>query len=95
MENTYELTVILKPETKKEAVDAFLAKIKKIIEEKKGKIKKQEKPEEKTLAYEIDKFNKGIYVFLTFTSQNQTGRQLQSLFKIEEDLLRFLLIKKS
>jgi len=93
MENEYELTLIFSPNTEAKAIESLVAKVEKIIKGAKGKITKKDKPETKDLAYEIKKFQKGIYMYMTFTSDNTSGLQLEKIFKIEENLIRFLLIK--
>lgn len=93
MVKAYELTIILKPNLKKEKINSILNKIKKIIKENKGKIEKEEEPQEKQFAYPIDKFEKGIYLFLNFKAQPKLGALLEKMFKLEENILRYLLIK--
>jgi len=95
MEKTvYELTLIFRPDEDKKYIDGLISKVEKVIEKSAGKVTKKDEPKLKEFAYQIEKFDKGLYIFIVFEANPDSSNQLAKLFKIEENLLRYLLINK-
>lgn len=90
----YELTLILRPNLSDEIRERLLEKIKKIVEDAKGKIESQDLWGKKTLAYPIKKENEGVYVYFILTFPEKEVLPLEKKIKIEEGILRHLLLKK-
>lgn len=90
----YELTLILKPNLSDEVREKLLEQIKKIVEGAKGKIESQDLWGKKTLAYSIKKEREGVYVYFILTLPEKEVLSLEEKIKIEEGILRHLLMKK-
>lgn len=90
----YELTLILKPNLPDETREKLLEQIKKIVEGAKGKIESQDLWGKKTLAYSIRKEKEGVYVYFILTLPENEVFPLEKKIKIEEGILRHLLLKK-
>jgi small subunit ribosomal protein S6 len=71
-----------------------LEKFKKLIEDGKGKIVKQDDLGKKELAYPINKKKMGIYFFWEVKISAIAIRQLDKKLKFEEGVMRHLIIRK-
>jgi small subunit ribosomal protein S6 len=87
----YELVIISRfnPKTKKGELD--LEKIKSVID-KSGKILQENNWGKKTLAYPIKKETSGYYYLLTFKINPGRASQLDNILKLNENIIRYLLI---
>ena len=72
----------------------LLETIKKTIESEKGKITGTEDWGKKELAYEIKKTPQGHYSLITFEGNPNTPQILSSKFKLMDELLRYLVVRK-
>lgn len=91
----YELVFVTKTDTdgenlKKEILD----QIEKSLEKEKGKMGTVEEMGKKELAYPIQKEKTGNYTIVSFTSSSDVPGALTGKLRLEEDLLRFMLITK-
>ncbi|MFN3551032.1 MAG: 30S ribosomal protein S6, partial [Endomicrobiia bacterium] len=64
MKNFYEIITIFAPNIEEEKLQGYIKKIKSIISSCDGNIINEENWGNKKLAYEIKKFNSGIYHFI-------------------------------
>ena len=91
---TYELTILLDGKVsaaKKKAVVESLSKIFKVL----GVV--ASKPQEwgvKDLAYKIGKSSTGVYLHYALELDTKSTKALTDKLKVEEDILRFLVIRK-
>jgi small subunit ribosomal protein S6 len=92
--NGYELTMILDPDLTSENQKKLLEKFKKLIEDSKGKISKQDDLGKKELAYPINKKKNGAYFFWEVQTSAESIRQLDKKLKIEDGIMRHLIIRK-
>jgi len=90
----YELTLVLDADLKSEDQKKLIAKIKKTIEENKGKIEKEEEWGKKELAYPINKKKNGFYLLLNLESSKEDLPKIDKKLKIEEGVLRYLILRK-
>lgn len=84
----YELVLLLNQE-------AELEQIKSLITTLKGKIEKEEKWGEKTLAYPIKKNHRALFFDLFIDIDEKQTSELRKKLNFSEKLLRFLLLAKS
>lgn len=89
---SYELTIIIDSETKKGDEEKLISKIKKVIEDGKGKIKKVDEWGKKKFAYSINKKEEGIYFVIFFESEPENVLDIEKKMKLEEKIIRHLLI---
>lgn len=90
----YETLFVLKPDLEKEAIEELVGKVKAVIEAA-GEIVKVDEWGKRKLAYEIDKkYQEGFYVLVDFKSDNSVLDALDHLYKINEQFIRSIVIKK-
>ena len=90
----YELTLILDADLSSENQKKTIANVKKIIEENKGKVGKEEEWGKKELAYPISKKKNGFYFLINLESSKQDLPKIDKKLKIEEGVLRYLILRK-
>lgn len=81
----YELTFLTKEETE-------LKNIKELIESFKGKVTKEEKWGEKTLAYSIKKNHTALFYNFQFELDKKNVAELKKKLNFNDKLLRYLLL---
>ncbi len=91
---SYECTFICSPELDSAKLEDVSAKVLKIIETAGGTIKNLQQLGKKKLAYNINKFREGNYVFIDFEAPGSTVLSLENFFRVNDDVIRFLTIKK-
>ena len=97
-EYVYELVYIVKPSLSDEETERVLGKVDKTIENFGGDIIDVEKWGKRQLAYPIKDYDRGYYVLEHIrTTNGDFVRNLESFFRINEDVIRFLVfrLKKS
>ena len=92
--NTYEGLILLKPILDMDNSDAALKNVEKTIEKLKGKVLNRDKMGRKRLAYEIAKFKDSFVTALVFQLPPENMNELSRLLKLNEDVLRFVMIRR-
>lgn len=87
--NSYALTLVLKPDLEEKARQELLDDVKKRL----GTVKKEEAWGMRDLAYPIKHQTKGFYVHFEFEAEPSTAPELDKFLKLEENLLRYLLVR--
>ena len=91
--NSYYLTLVLKSEMsdteRKTLLDSM---VKKLVGED-GKIDKEDLWGSKDLAYPIKKQTKGYVVHFEITADPKNAKTIDKTLKVEEDILRYLLVR--
>lgn len=82
----YELTVLVRSDDVKSLKD--------LLTKSGAKIKAKKDPEKRTLAYEINKVQEAFYVFFDLEVDPADVPGLDSKLKQEENVMRYLLVKK-
>ena len=90
----YELMVIIKPLLPEDIKSKVLARIEKLIEKAKGKISKTDAWGKRHLAYPIKRHEEGYYVVLDVEMPQENTKEFESELKIQNDVLRFMLIRE-
>ncbi|NLB73278.1 MAG: 30S ribosomal protein S6 [Firmicutes bacterium] len=90
----YETMFILKPDLEEEAVEAVTTRFQDLITDGGGTIAGVNKWGKRRLAYEIQGYGEGVYVILEFSAEADVARELERVFKITDEVIRYLLIKK-
>jgi len=84
---------VMKPEVDKETIDAFLDKIKDLIEKGSGVVLHHEDIGKRELATEINKCKEAYYFYLDFSADKAILDNIQGQVKINEGILTTLLVK--
>ena len=90
----YELMLILKSDLDADKVNSILEKAKSLLQEKNGTLVRQDLVGKKLLATHFDKNQQGIYALLVFNGNKETNVALIDHFKLNENVVRFLLKKQ-
>ncbi|TSC53899.1 MAG: 30S ribosomal protein S6 [Parcubacteria group bacterium LiPW_39] len=88
----YELTYILTPLLEKVDLGAAVEKVRGFINGLGGEAKKEEISEKKKLAYPIKKQLYGFYVVSKFQLEPEKIEELEKRLRLENDILRFLIL---
>lgn len=94
MKRKYELMVIFTPELEEEVLEKEVKKIKESITSKDGEISKVDNWGKRKLSYEIKKKKEGIYVIINFTLPSSEVLNFKNILKLNENILRFMIIKE-
>lgn len=90
----YELTYILTPLLEKVDLEAAAQKVRGFIDGLGGEAKKEEISEKKKLAYPIKKQLYGFYAVSKFQLEPEKIEQLEKRLRLENDILRFLIVSQ-
>lgn len=88
----YELTYIISGSFPEDKVSEIAEKVKKLLPE--GKIVEEKSWGKRELAYPILKNKFGFYTTLVFESRPDLINSLESKLKLEEGVIRYLIVKK-
>jgi len=91
--NNYESGVILNATLDDAQIDAIVAKIKELIAANGGELKHTDLWGRKRLAYMIQKHKVGYYAFFRFEAPSEFIQKLERMYKLEENILRFITLK--
>ena len=92
---SYETTVITKPNTTEDQVNAIRSKVEGIIQQHSGTVGNFEDWGTRRLSYEIQKENRGRYVYFAFTGNNETVAEIERNMRINENVMRYLSVNLS
>lgn len=90
----YEAMYILAPGMEEEAINAAVARFEDVVKNGGGEIAKTDLWGKRRLAYEVDGITEGYYVLMTFQSPAAAAQELERILKIQDNIVRHLVIKK-
>jgi len=90
----YEVMYILNADLDEEGTDAAVTRFEDVVKDGGGEIVKTERWGKRKLAYEVNDRIEGYYVLMYFKSPSNAAQELERILKINDDILRHLLIKK-
>lgn len=91
--NSYLLTLVLKPDLEEKLRKEMLEAMKKKMLGEGGKVGKEDLWGAKDLAYPIKKQTKGYFVHFEFETDPKVAKDLDKSLKVEEDIIRYLLVR--
>ena len=91
MEHTYELIFILDPDLSDEEREKIIEKVKSEI---KGEVLNVEEWEKRKLAYKINRKTEGYYVVILFRTTGDTLKEFDQFLKLQEGILRHMIVRK-
>lgn len=89
----YEVMYIVKPDLEQDVIKELVEKFQKLISENGGEIQKLTEMGKKRLAYEIEDYKEGYYVLMNFSSETNVVAELERVFRITENVIRYLILK--
>jgi len=93
MKIDYEVTYILRPQLEEAEVDARANAVVELVKSNGGDLVTLEKLGKKRLAYEIADLREGIYVVMAFRAEAAAARELERQLRLNEDVVRALMLK--
>lgn len=92
----YEAMYIVDADTPDENIDGIIEKYNKVVTESGGEISESGKWEKgrRQLAYEIDKKREGIYILMQFTAEAEVPKELDRIFRINDEVIRHLVVRQ-
>jgi len=91
--NKYETIFIVDLTKGEEAVTAVVDKFKNLIESS-AQLEKVDEWGKRRLAYPINDLKDGYYVYIEFSAETDFPAELERIFKITEDIMRFLVMRR-
>ncbi|MFT8363843.1 MAG: 30S ribosomal protein S6 [Sporolactobacillus sp.] len=89
----YEIMYILRPDMEEEQEKAVKEKLAAILTGNGAEINEVKEMGKRRLAYEINDSNTGVYTVLYVTAGNEAISEFDRLVKINDDVLRFMIIR--
>ena len=90
--NKYETVFIMNSTITDEQKNSVINKIEKYISDN-GEITKKENLGIRKLAYDIKKQNTGHYYVIEFLADSQTINELERLYRITDEIIKFIVIR--
>ncbi len=91
--NNYYLTLVLKPGLEEKDRKVLLDSVTIKLAGEEGKVEKEDLWGERDLAYPIKRQTKGFYAHYQFQADPKIIKDLDKNLKVEEDVLRYLLVR--
>lgn len=88
----YESMYILKPDLEEEQRNAQIKRFSDLVTSNGGEIEKVDEWGKKRLAYPINYINDGYYVLMTFKAPPQLPTELERIYKITDDVMRYMVV---
>lgn len=93
--NSYETLYVIKPDLEDEVRAALIQKFSAIITDNGGEIESVDEWGKRKLAYAINYISEGYYVLVNFKAQPELPAELERNFKINDNIMRYIVIKKA
>ncbi|RJQ56522.1 MAG: 30S ribosomal protein S6 [Nitrospiraceae bacterium] len=91
--NYYEKVMIIDPNVDDSAAEDTVGKIREVITKQGGEVLKTENWGRRKLAYELNKHQKGNYIFLLFKAPPAAISELERLCKVTDQVIKFMVVK--
>lgn len=91
----YETMFIIRPGLDEETTKAVIEKFLNLLKERDSEIESVEEWGMRRLAYEVNKLREGYYVLIHFIAKPDTVAELERVFRISNDILRYITISNS
>jgi len=93
MMNKYESVVIVNPNLEEESIKNLVNKFSDLINTD-GKVTSVEEMGKRKLAYEIKKQKEGFYIVLKFEAKPELISELERVYRITDEVIKFMVIKE-
>lgn len=90
----YETLYIVRPDLDEEALTGVIDKYNNLISANGGEVINTNKWGKRKLAYEVKDYREGYYVLIDFQGQPAVAQELERVFKISDDVIRYLITRK-
>ena len=90
---SYETLFVVRPDLGEEAIDAVVNKFTSLIADNGGAVESVNEWGKRRLAYPIEKFVEGYYVLVNFKSEAALPAELNRVFGITDEILRYIVVR--
>ncbi|MGM7723404.1 30S ribosomal protein S6 [uncultured Metabacillus sp.] len=90
----YEVMYIIRPNIEDEAKKALVERFNNVLSENGAEVAEAKEWGKRRLAYEINDFRDGYYMLLQVNSEAAAVQEFDRLAKINEDIIRHIVVKK-
>ena len=90
---TYEVTVIVKPNTIEEDLKKITDQVEHIVTDKGGKVTKLQSEGRRKLAYPIEKFDEGIYSYIFIEGSGHEIAEVERRLRVNDAVIRYLTVR--
>ena len=94
MRRKYEVMYIIRPNVESEGIKQLVDRFNNVFTTHNSEIVELREIGWKDLAYEIDHYNKGYYVWLLVDATTEAIAEFNRLIRINEQVLRFIVVKE-
>ncbi len=91
--NKYESVVIINPTVEEEGIKALISRFTDLINTD-GKVESVDELGKRKLAYEVKKFAEGYYAIFNFEANPDLITELERNYRITDEIIKFMTIKK-
>ncbi len=91
--NKYETVFIINPNVEDAGIKGLIQKFSDIINSD-GKVESVEELGKKKLAYEIKKNTEGTYVLINFEAAPTLIQELERVYRITDEVIKFIVVRK-
>ena len=91
--NKYESIIIVNPKIEEEGLKKLEEKFTGLINEN-GKVESVENMGKKKLAYDIKKNKEGTYMLFNFEAKPDSIEELERVYRITDEILKFIVVRK-
>ena len=92
--NKYESVIIINPSLDEQGIKDVITKFTDLINNNNGKVENVDEMGKRKLAYEIKKNKEAFYVQFNFESKPEAIAELERIYRITDEILKFITIKK-
>ena len=92
--NKYECIYVIRPSVEEEGLKTLVEKFSNLIVNEGGQVDNLDEWGKRRLAYPIDDLKEGYYVMMNFSAPSTVPQELERVFKITDDILRYLTIRE-
>lgn len=91
---SYETLFVVNPELDEEQTKAVIEKYTNLLKEQGAEVVSVDEWGTRRLAYEINKFKEGYYVLINFDAEPDALREMERIFRIDANVLRFIIVNR-
>jgi small subunit ribosomal protein S6 len=93
MQRVYEVMFIVRPDLMEEEVDKLIATLQTNATNAGAAVQNVEKMGKRRLAYDVKKFQDGLYVLLTLHADGKAIHELERRMRVTEQVIKFITVR--
>ena len=93
MQRVYEVMFIVRPDIMEEDVDKLIATLQGNATQAGATVQNTEKMGKRRLAYDVKKFQEGLYILMTLQSDGKAIHELERRMRVTEQVIKFITVR--